>query len=84
MSEINDGGPAFPVDDPFVLEPGDKEWLKRLASGMSLRDWFAGKAMQGFIAARANAFSGTPDEFDDRIGSWAYETADAMLRAREN
>lgn len=73
MSEIKDGGPAFPV--PGLME--DPSF-----NGMSLRDYFAAKAMQGFIIARASAFDGSPEEFDDRIGRWAYETADAMLCAR--
>jgi len=41
VNSINDGGPAFPVPtDP--LNPG--------TNGMSLRDWFAGMAMQGMLS----------------------------------
>ena len=46
-------------------------------SGMSMRDYFAAKAMQAFCGH-------SPDEFDDAddMAVNAYEVADAMLRAR--
>ncbi|MEG7517168.1 hypothetical protein JW294_15695 [Morganella morganii] len=49
--------------------------------GMSLRDYFAAKAMQGILVnTERNEFSfGKVNE----IASKAYELADAMLRARE-
>jgi hypothetical protein len=61
--------PAFPV-------PGlhnDKDF-----NGMSLRDYFAAKVMQGFVT------SAPWDEAFDHLGSAkaAYEIADAMLAAR--
>ena len=78
MSEIKDGGPAFPIADPFALNPRDKTEMERLASGMSLRDYFAAKAMQGWLASFG------PDELPrvDNLASFSYEIADAMLRAR--
>ena len=48
-------------------------------TGMSLRDYFAAKAMQGFMANKANPMHFQPE--DD--ASWAYSIADAMLKARE-
>ena len=45
--------------------------------GMSLRDWFAGQALQGTLAHPASA--GEPEEF----AAAAYEVADAMMKARE-
>lgn len=44
---------------------------------MTLRDYFAAKAMQGRLA--------NPDWLcsDDRTATEAYQIADAMLRARE-
>ncbi|ABN87923.1 putative gp38 [Burkholderia pseudomallei] len=77
MNEIKDGGPAFPIADPFRLDPKDVPEMKRLASGMTLRDYFAAKAMSSFIAGEC-------------AGEWEYEVcamaayrmADAMLRAR--
>ena len=43
----DDGGPAFP-------EPCTQEWRGKefqFTPGMSLRDWFAGMAMQGMLAS---------------------------------
>ena len=41
--KIDDGGPAFPC------MPGG-EIMREQYSGMSLRDWFAGQALVGFLA----------------------------------
>jgi hypothetical protein len=47
-------------------------------TGMTLRDYFAAKAMQGFIADGA-----APDVSKQIISIMAYAMADAMLEARE-
>ncbi|NBW38858.1 MAG: hypothetical protein EBR30_28355 [Cytophagia bacterium] len=57
-----DGGAAFPVAHSYLIQPG-----------MSLRDYFAGKAMQAL--AQGNYFDATARQ--------AYMIADAMLKARE-
>lgn len=69
MSE-KDGGPAFPVE--FAQLP-DKE----LATGLSMRDYFAAAALQGLTACQHT--SGTSNDFSEK----AYEYADAMLKERE-
>ena len=46
---------------------------------MDLRDYFAAKAMQGFMANKSNPMHFQPE--DD--ASWAYSIADAMMKARE-
>jgi hypothetical protein len=69
MSNTNTGGPAFP--DPQENWRGEK--------GMTLRDYFAAKAMQGFMANKSNPMHYQPEE----DGQWAYMIADAMLKARE-
>ena len=60
--------------------------------GMTLRDYFAAKAMQGYISATAwhPDFVYPPDfNFDDgkraadAVAVSAYKWADAMLKARE-
>jgi hypothetical protein len=67
MNNQNTGGPAFPTPR---YERNDMYSL-----GMTLRDYFAAKAMQGFIS-RGGDYNA---EFDaDR----AYAFADAMLQAR--
>lgn len=77
MSKIEDGGPAFPV--PQVTGTGSR--------GMSLRDWFAGQALEGLFAAEANPRTGVEVEpFNSKHCPWfaqlAYELADAMLKER--
>ena len=42
MAEIKDGGPAFPQTSPYSVAINPE--------GMSLRDYFAAKALQGFCA----------------------------------
>ena len=66
MSNTNTGGPAFPVP---VNAFNDME-------GMTLRDYFAAKAMQSYVAHN-KAY-----DFDD-IAAMSYRTADAMLKARD-
>jgi hypothetical protein len=72
MSNTNTGGPAFPVfPDTAIGHAG-------AFRGMTLRDYFAAKVMQGICA------SGPGVEFsDDRLARDAYAIADAMLKARE-
>ena len=47
------------------------------ASGMSLRDWFAGQALQGMNAADRRWDGGNED-----MACAAYSQADAMIAAR--
>jgi hypothetical protein len=79
MSTTNTGGPAFPY--PFYDEKG--HCIDGI-DGMTLRDYFAAKALQGLLA--------DPEPFDlwdgdktiaDTYAREAYVYADAMLRARE-
>jgi hypothetical protein len=44
---------------------------------MTLRDYFAAKAMQSFAATDLPLWS------NDRLAAEAYDLADAMLKARE-
>ena len=70
---INDGGPAFPTDF-------DMSTFKNANQGMSLRDWFAGMAIQGMLAGRKCALTNVA--LGDMISS-AFVIADAALKARE-
>lgn len=67
---MNTGGPAFPFE---YGTPGNK--------GMTLRDYFAAKAMHGFIQYGATKGIYAPP--DDELAKSAYDLADAMLKARE-
>jgi hypothetical protein len=60
--------------------------------GMTLRDYFAAKAMQGFLAAKAwHPDFNYPADFNfdagkraaDAVSEAAYKYADQMLKARE-
>jgi hypothetical protein len=79
-TRVDDGGPAFPVEvdanQPDGRQTGNTVWQ---AYGMSLRDYFAAKAMQGLIASNDE---GAGDRIDD-IPAYAYSIADAMLKARK-
>ncbi len=66
-------GPAFPHFDP---ETGADNGL--FHCGMTLRDWFAGQAMQGMSAN--GDFS---DSDYAEVAKWSYEQADAMLAERK-
>ena len=63
MNNTNTGGTAFPCHTIAMHE------------GMTLRDYFAAKAMQVFLTHER-----TSEEEDARD---AYAMADAMLKARE-
>jgi pimeloyl-ACP methyl ester carboxylesterase len=68
--------PAFPSGNDVTL--GD--WRSHGHSGMTLRDYFAAKAMQSFLD---EVGSGSDQRFYKDIAIGAYQVADAMLKARE-
>jgi hypothetical protein len=80
----NDGGPAFPIANPFAMEPANVTEMKRFASGMDLRDYFAAKAMTGMLAYPGCEMRGSHhnNNTPDGVAEMAYEYADAMIRAR--
>jgi hypothetical protein len=92
--EIDDGGPAFPKTGTFHAN-GPAEYDSEDQDGMSLRDWFAGKAMQAeMITTFSDATPGAADAFseaaaaagrtpNEHLAANAYAIADAMLRARK-
>jgi len=79
MSEIKEtkdvGGPEFPLD---LTVDGDHRW----GYGMTLRDYFAAKAMQGMLANPK-----LQEQILKAGQSWieesAYKVADAMLEERK-
>lgn len=84
MSNIDDGGPAFPLP-ASPTQPRE--------SGMSLRDWFAGQALAGDLAAMGSTDTRlfqlrmTVAEIEGVTmaavcANEAYAQADAMLAAR--
>jgi hypothetical protein len=71
MSNTNTSGPAFPG-----LHPSAECRFKE--DGMTLRDYFAAKALQGFMANKSNPMLFNPEA----DAQYAYMIADAMLKAR--
>jgi hypothetical protein len=71
---IKDGGPAFPVSS-YVNADG--ETFDSSVQGMTLRDYFAAKYLQGLMA-----FNGGNHCRDFDIAEGCYAMADAMLKAR--
>ena len=71
MSTIDDGGPAFPLKEPLTDD----------CPGMSLRDYFAAKAMAAMLGSeRVQSGLGSFKS----ISEVAYVQADAMIAARES
>ena len=74
MSTIEDGGPAFPL-----AEPGN---CVSASEGMTLRDYFAAKAMP--LAWKIFDEGYSPDALTpENIAKAAYQIADAMIAARK-
>jgi len=71
----NTGGPAFPRN---ILDHGHGVTTTH-ESGMTLRDYFAAKAMQGILA---HAYT-RHIRVEDLYACDAYVIADAMLKTRE-
>jgi len=76
MSKDN-GGPAFSAPGITGYENANGEIQYVNWPGMTLRDWFAAKAMQGWMANGE-----LPDEQPDVVARLAYRMADAMLAER--
>lgn len=88
MATINDGGAAFPNSGT------EDNWWQ---DGMTLRDYFAAKAMQTLAhnllssESAASRKAGVASIYDDGdpadanklISEWSYSLADAMLKARD-
>jgi hypothetical protein len=81
----DDGGPAFPLSFPVDLdELSMNDPIKHLVNqldswqGMTLRDWFAGQALQGILS--------NPNSGDCTFREYCNEAltyADAMLEERK-
>ncbi len=74
----NTGGPAFPIPENYC------------APGMTLRDHFAGLAMEGMMMGCVGTIGHWPEvtayakgPHNAAIAERAYAMADAMLKARE-
>lgn len=88
---IEDGGPAFPSLSEmtaFIDREGNKGHAATGPLGMTLRDYFAAKAMQGYMANMAllDAVTRTGEakglSAAETVSLAAYELADKLLAAR--
>jgi len=73
MSIEDNGGAAF---------PGFNYVSSNVHDGMTLRDYFAAKAMQGIISASGDG-EGYVDYKEFAVAEHSYAMADAMLEARK-
>lgn len=71
MKENNDGGPGFERDRNNVSQP---------INGMSLRDYFAGEALHGFLAGRRDDVYCS---LAPQLAKISYFISDAMLKERD-
>lgn len=69
--EIDTGGPAFPTESEHQSGASRYHY-----EGMTLRDYFAAKALQGILS------DPTVDNMADCLAKIAYELADAMINER--
>jgi hypothetical protein len=82
MTDKQTGGPAFPLHAE-IRPTLDKEWC-----GMTLRDYFAAKSLEGLISATTK-MTCTDGKFivdvmdETHMTKIAYSHADAMLKARD-
>lgn len=90
MTNINDGGPAFPVPMEKWSPNCPDAYFNVPDKGLTIRDYFAAKAMQGLVQACAGSILATVcgeqlyrQEAMGRLVHCAGEIADAMLAARE-
>ncbi|HBW9408212.1 TPA: hypothetical protein MFP05_09020 [Klebsiella pneumoniae] len=69
MSKENNGGPAYPTQG---------------YEGLTLRDYFAAKAMQGWLASYPESNQHpVATHHEKMVAELSYLMADAMLKARE-
>ncbi len=77
--------PAFPSSNEVTLN----DWVSSGHSGMSLRDYFAARAMQGMFVTAIDWIPTGKKADEESLKIYkdlafdAYAMADAMLKARE-
>lgn len=79
MSAAHGNEPAFPVNE-LNQTTGD---IAAQHFGLSLRDYFAAKAMASHMHALSTATTESAAAWHAMIAKLSYETADAMLEARK-
>lgn len=90
-NQINDGGPAFPLGPTAsTMKPhadGGGHMIVThygMERGISIRDFFAAAALQGLLGnSEFHVETDVESEIPNAIATYAYQAADAMLKARE-
>ena len=75
-TSFEQGGPAFP--QALLNDEGEVYYFHDWR-GMSLRDYFAAKALHSMQSLSIETEDGLPEQ----MAKWAYAVADAMLKARD-
>ena len=83
----NNGGPAFPVQKEMLSTKIEQGHLSEITTipGMTLRDYFAAKAMQGILSC-FHEYQEIADVTGDKTearAKLAYKLADAMLEEKK-
>lgn len=79
LTPINDGRPTFPCET-YGLRNGKETTIP--TNGMSIRDWLAGQALNGYLASWSD--DSDPNFFEPyHAAKTSYAYADAMIAARE-
>jgi hypothetical protein len=75
--------PAFPMPIGYAPNSGVEEW-NRAQFGMTIRDYFATKALQGMLAYPGDEGRGSwhSNASEESCARAAYQYADAMLAER--
>jgi hypothetical protein len=81
-TQNNDGGPAFPCET-YGIRNGKETTIP--TNGMTLRDYFATKAMAGMLSSNETDLENTVscNVAQSNLARAAYAIADIMLAARE-
>ena len=85
MSDVTGGGPAFPTFETLETYDNDAGKYREVVQpcgGMSLRDYFAAKALVGLLAGQTEVAC-EAISYTDKAATWAYKFADSMLKARD-
>lgn len=74
----NDGGPAYPLTWMQRTDQGRGERVEHRTPGMTLRDYFAAKAMQAIVSTVPHLATVAPGD----VAEEAYQFADALIAER--
>ncbi len=73
--------PAFPCMPPIGMDSVSAEGYPYPSAGISMRDYFAAKALEGRLAAHEVNLIASDLPF---LAASCYDIADAMLKARQS